>query len=160
MLYDKAGNDQYISHQYAQGNGTHMSLGILRDDAGNDIYRAYGVSQGCGHDYSLGWLQDRAGDDLYATFDLGHGAGQANGMGVLTDLLGNDRYYVMLGRNTQGYGNPRREYGSIGVFLDLDGDDKYDGNGSNNRFWTLPGSKWGGGLDKQIPRPDSTEVTK
>jgi len=161
MLYDGSGNDQYISHQYAQGNGTHMSLGILRDDAGNDIYRAYGVSQGCGHDYSLGWLQDRGGDDLYATYDLGHGAGQANGMGLLTDLTGNDRYYVVLKRNTQGYGNPRRDYGSIGIFLDLDGDDRYDGNGENNRFWTLPGSKWGGGLDRHIPigaEQDTTEA--
>lgn len=160
MLYDKSGNDQYLSHQYAQGNGTHMSLGILRDDAGNDIYRAYGVSQGCGHDYACGWLQDRAGDDLYATYDLGHGAGQANGFGIFTDLTGNDRYYVMLTGNTQGYGNPRRDYGSIGVFLDLDGDDRYDGNGSNNRFWTLPGSKWGGGLDRHIPVPGPADTAE
>ncbi len=160
MLYDKSGNDQYLSHQYTQGNGTHMSLGILRDDAGNDIYRAYGVSQGCGHDYACGWLQDRRGDDLYATQGLGHGAGQANGMGILTDLIGNDRYYVVDKHNTQGYGNPRRDYGSIGIFLDLDGDDRYDGNGSNNRFWTVPGSKWGGGLDRQIPVPDTTDTTE
>ena len=161
MLYDKSGNDQYLSHQYTQGNGTHMSLGILRDDAGNDIYRAYGVSQGCGHDYACGWLQDRRGDDLYATNDLGHGAGQANGIGIFTDLIGNDRYYVLRNNNTQGYGNPRRDYGSIGIFLDLDGADRYGGNGADNRFWTVPGSKWGGGLDRQLPSPvkaDTTEV--
>ncbi len=157
MLYDRSGNDQYLSHQYAQGNGTHMSLGILRDDAGNDIYRAYGVSQGCGHDYACGWLLDRQGNDLYASYDLSQGAGQANGFGIFTDLTGNDRYYVMLKNNTQGYGNPRRDYGSIGVFLDLDGDDRYDGNGTNNRFWTT-NSKWGGGLDRSIPVPDSAEA--
>jgi hypothetical protein len=162
MLYDKSGNDHYLSHQYTQGNGTHMSLGILRDDAGNDIYRAYGVSQGCGHDYACGWLQDRQGDDLYATNDLGHGAGQANGMGIFTDLIGDDRYYVKGKHNTQGYGNPRRDYGSIGIFLDLNGDDQYDGNGSNNRFWTIPKSKWGGGLDRQIPVPvsDSSDTAE
>jgi len=160
MLYDKSGNDQYLSHQYTQGNGTHMSLGILRDDAGNDIYRAYGVSQGCGHDYACGWLQDRRGDDLYVTQDLGHGAGQANGMGIFTDLIGNDRYYVIGKHNTQGYGNPRRDYGSIGIFLDLDGDDRYDGNGSNNRFWTVPGSKWGRGLDRQLIIPDTADTAE
>lgn len=159
MLYDKSGNDQYLSHQYAQGNGTHMSLGILRDDAGNDIYRAYGVSQGCGHDYSCGWLQDRDGNDLYVSYDLSQGAGQANGFGIFTDLVGNDRYYVMLKNNTQGYGNPRRDYGSIGIFLDLDGDDRYDGNGSNNRYWTTH-SKWGGGLDRSIQIPDTTKTTE
>lgn len=159
MLYDKSGNDQYLSHQYAQGNGTHMSLGILRDDAGNDIYRAYGVSQGCGHDYSCGWLQDRDGNDTYVSYDLSQGAGQANGFGIFTDLVGNDRYYVMLKTNTQGYGNPRRDYGSIGIFLDLDGDDRYEGNGSNNRYWTTH-SKWGGGLDRSIPVPDTTQTTE
>ncbi len=158
MLYDKSGNDQYLSHQYAQGNGTHMSVGILRDDAGNDIYRAYGVSQGCGHDYGCGWLEDRRGDDLYATNDLGHGAGQANGIGIFTDLIGNDRYSVVGKNNTGGYGNPRRDYGSIGIFLDLDGDDKYDGNGCNDCFWTIPGSKWGGGLDRHMPIPDSADT--
>jgi len=157
MLYDRLGNDQYLSHQYAQGNGTHMSLGILRDDTGNDIYRAYGVSQGCGHDYACGWLLDRQGNDLYASYDLSQGAGQANGFGIFTDLTGDDRYYVMLKNNTQGYGNPRRDYGSIGVFLDLDGDDRYDGNGTNNRFWTT-NSKWGGGLDRSIPVSDSAEA--
>jgi hypothetical protein len=160
MLYDRSGNDQYLSHQYTQGNGTHMSLGILRDDNGNDIYLAYGVSQGCGHDYACGWLQDRRGNDLYATHDLGHGAGQANGMGLCTDLIGDDRYYVRGKHNSQGYGNPRRDYGSIGIFLDLNGDDRYDGNGSNNRFWTLPGSKWGGGLDRQIPVPEVADTTE
>jgi hypothetical protein len=159
MLYDKSGNDEYLSHQYAQGNGTHMSLGILRDDAGNDIYRAYGVSQGCGHDYSCGWLQDRDGNDLYVSYDLSQGAGQANGFGIFTDLVGNDRYYVMSKTNTQGYGNPRRDYGSIGIFLDLDGDDRYDGNGANNRYWTTH-SKWGGGLDRSIPVPDTTQTTE
>ena len=157
VLYDRSGNDQYLSHQYAQGNGTHMSLGILRDDGGNDVYRSYGVSQGCGHDYSCGWLLDRDGDDTYISYDLSQGAGQANGFGVFTDVTGNDRYYVMLKTNTQGYGNPRRDYGSIGIFLDLDGDDRYDGNGANNRFWTT-NSKWGGGLDRQIPVPDTAET--
>ncbi len=159
MLYDRSGNDQYLSHQYAQGSGTHMALGILRDDEGNDVYRAYGVSQGCGHDYSCGWLLDRSGDDLYASFDLSQGAGSANGFGVFTDLLGNDRYYVMRTNNTQGYGNPRRDYGSIGIFVDTDGDDRYDGNGADNRFWTT-GSKWGGGLDRSIPRPDTTRASE
>ncbi len=159
MLYDRSGNDQYLSHQYAQGSGTHMALGILRDDEGNDVYRAYGVSQGCGHDYSCGWLLDRDGDDLYASFDLSQGAGSANGFGVFTDLIGNDRYYVMRTNNTQGYGNPRRDYGSIGIFLDTDGDDRYDGNGSNDRFWTTD-SKWGGGLDRTIPVPDTTQSTE
>ena len=150
MLYDRAGNDQYISYQYAQGAGAHMTLGVLCDDAGNDVYRAHGVSQGCGHDYSCGWLLDRAGDDVYSSYDLSQGAGSANGFGILTDLSGTDGYYVFRKANSQGYGNPRRDYGSIGLFLDIGGDDRYDGNGSNNHFWRTV-SKWGGGLDNPGP---------
>ena len=149
MIYDRSGNDQYSSYQYAQGAGAHMALGILLDEAGSDVYRAHGVSQGCGHDYSCGWLLDRGGEDIYSSESLSQGAGSANGFGIITDIGGVDGYYIFVKSNCQGYGNPRRDYGSIGLFLDLDGADHYDGNGTNNRFWRTP-SKWGGGLDREI----------
>jgi hypothetical protein len=157
MLYDGSGNDQYITYQYAQGAGAHMTLGILLDGDGDDVYRSHSVSQGCGHDYSCGWLLDISGDDIYSANNLAQGAGQANGMGIFTDVLGNDGYYVIGKNNTQGYGNPRRDYGSIGLFLDADGEDRYDGNGSNDRFWRVAG-KWGGGLDKHLPAADTAEA--
>ncbi|MDD4052537.1 MAG: hypothetical protein PHR28_11655, partial [candidate division Zixibacteria bacterium] len=149
MIYDRSGNDQYISFQYAQGAGAHMALGILLDEAGGDVYRAHGVSQGCGHDYSCGWLLDRGGEDVYSSAGLSQGAGSANGFGIITDIGGDDGYYIFVKGNCQGYGNPRRDYGSIGLFLDLDGADHYDGNGTNNRFWRTA-SKWGGGMDREI----------
>jgi hypothetical protein len=158
MIYDRSGNDQYISYQYAQGAGAHMALGILLDEAGNDVYRSHGVSQGCGHDYSCGWLLDRGGEDVYSSAGLSQGAGSANGIGIITDIGGVDGYYVFNKRDCQGYGNPRRDYGSIGLFLDLDGADHYDGNGLNNRFWQTV-SKWGGGLDREI-LPAQTGETK
>ena len=135
-----------------------MTLGMLMDKSGDDVYRSHGVCQGCGHDYSCGWLADFSGNDIYTANDLAQGAGQANGIGIFTDLTGDDGYYVFLKYNSQGYGNPRRDYGSIGLFLDDDGDDRYDGNGKNNYFWKSP-YKWGGGLDKSLPQPaDSTEA--
>lgn len=149
MIYDRSGNDQYVSYQYAQGAGAHMALGILLDEAGSDTYRSHGVSQGCGHDYSCGWLLDRGGEDIYSSESLSQGAGSANGFGIITDIGGVDGYYIFVKSNCQGYGNPRRDYGSIGLFLDLDGADHYDGNGTNNRFWRTV-SKWGGGLDREI----------
>lgn len=158
MLYDRAGNDQYISYQYAQGAGAHMAVGILLDEAGNDVYRAHGVSQGCGHDYSCGWLLDRGGNDIYSSFDLSQGAGSANGIGIVTDIGGDDGYYIFKKSNSQGYGNPRRDYGSIGFMLDLGGADHYDGNGVNDRFWRTV-SKWGGGLDREVP-PFKTREAK
>ncbi|MFH1336528.1 MAG: hypothetical protein ABII96_08420 [Candidatus Zixiibacteriota bacterium] len=146
-LMDREGNDKYVSYQYAQGAGTHLTLGVLEDSSGNDIYISHGVSQGCGHDLALGLLLDRSGNDNYITYDLSQGAGSANGFGILVDEAGNDGYSVGRDNNTQGFGNPRRDYGSIGIILDLSGRDRYNGNGKDSTWWTTP-SKWGVGIDK------------
>ena len=146
-LVDGEGNDKYVSFQYAQGAGTHLTLGILEDGSGDDVYISHGVSQGCGHDLALGFLYDKSGNDDYIACDLSQGAGSANGIGILIDEDGDDGYYVEKTHNTQGYGNPRRDYGSIGIFLDLSGNDHYDGNGKDSTWWTIP-SKWGVGIDK------------
>jgi hypothetical protein len=159
ILYDSSGNDNYQSFQYAQGAAAHMTLGTLIDDGGDDNYFARGVSQGCGHDYSCGLLLDRKGNDTYTSYDLSQAAGSANGAGVLVDTSGNDRYFIRLPRNSQGYGNPRREFGSIGLFIDLGGDDQYDGNGRNNYYWRTH-SKWGGGMDIELHPTDTTGETE
>jgi hypothetical protein len=143
-IVEHAGNDNYIAYQYAQGSGIHIALGVLIDEAGDDNYVAKGVSQGCGHDLSLGFLLDKSGSDTYAAFDLSQGAGSANGIGVLVDEQGDDTYAVKRQHNTQGYGDFRREYGSIGVLLDLFGADSYS-SGKDQEFW-LKG-KYGIGVD-------------
>jgi hypothetical protein len=159
LVYDSSGNDHYHSFQYAQGSGTHMSAGILIDDSGNDVYFGKGLMQGCGHDYACGIILDRAGDDTYTAYDLSQGAGSANGAGLLIDNAGDDRYSVKETSNTQGYGNPRRDFGSIGLFMDLGGADQYYGNGRDNHYWRLD-SKWGAGMDIEVNPPDSSEGKK
>ena len=159
LICDSSGHDQYLAHQYAQGAATHMTLGLLLDTDGNDFYRGKGLMQGCGHDYSCGLILDRRGDDIYHAYDLSQAAGSANGIGILIDSRGDDAYYVMKSHNTQGYGNPRRDFGSIGLFLDLAGEDRYDGNGADNGIWKTD-SKWGGGMDWQFSLPDSAENEK
>lgn len=146
IICDSAGNDNYQCYQYGQGTATHMCLGVLIDNYGNDVYQGKGLMQGCGHDYACGLILDRHGDDLYDAYDLSQGAGSANGAGVLIDLEGDDRYFVKKFDNTQGYGNPRRDFGSIGLFIDLGGKDIYHGNGRDNYYWRTD-SKWGGGMD-------------
>ena len=145
-LYDADGNDRYIGFQYAQGAATHLTAACLFDRAGDDIYSSKGVSQGCGHDWAAGLLIDAAGNDRYDCTDLSQAAGSANGVGVLIDDSGDDTYEAISYLNTQGYGNPRREYGSIGLFLDLSGKDRYLGPGADNKVW-LSRSLWGVGVD-------------
>ncbi|HUV31914.1 MAG TPA: hypothetical protein VMY05_12625 [Acidobacteriota bacterium] len=157
VIYDSCGNDNYQCFQYGQGAATHMSLGILINDLGNDVYFGKGLMQGCGHDYSCGIILDRAGDDTYTAYDLSQAAGSANGAGVLIDNGGDDRYFSKNPRNTQGYGNPRRDFGSIGLFIDLGGSDQYAGNGRDNYYWKTD-SKWGGGMDIELHPPDSAQT--
>ncbi|MFH1550079.1 MAG: PDZ domain-containing protein [Planctomycetota bacterium] len=127
ILRDREGSDHYYCGRYSQGAGIHLSLGALIDCNGDDSYIAYfGVSQGCGHDWSYGILEDKAGNDYYQAGYLAQGAGNDSGIGVLVDHSGNDRY-VGEGE-TQGMGvnlSRTRQAGSVGVFMDLDGDDKY-----------------------------------
>ncbi len=146
MQTDYSGNDRYLSFQYAQGAATHLCASVLVDKLGNDQYSSKGVSQGCGHDLASGMLVDYKGDDCYTAWDLSQAAGSANGFGMLIDYEGSDNYQIRGRGNTQGYGNPRRDYGSIGVFMDLMGEDYYIGNGSNNKYW-IGDSKWGVGMD-------------
>lgn len=147
ILADSSGNDQYISFQYAQGAGTHMTVGILLDILGDDVYSAKGVSQGCGHDRSAGMLIDLDGDDCYNAYDLSQAAGSANGLGFLADIRGKDTYIVRSTDNTQGFGQERRDYGSIGIFIDLGGLDGYAGGpGRDSTWWS--DSKWGVGIDQ------------
>jgi len=148
ILADRGGNDKYLSFQYAQGSATHMTLGCLYDTGGNDFYLAKGVSQGCGHDRAAGILYDKNGDDNYLAHDLSQGAGSANGIGLIADLQGIDSYLVKQTANTQGYGNPRRDYGSIGIFIDIGGaKDTYAGGPAADSTW-WSGSNWGIGIDE------------
>lgn len=159
-LVDFKGNDRYLAQQYAQGAGVHMSLGCLVDSSGNDFYFSKGVSQGCGHDLGVGMLFDLSGNDNYVAADGSQAYGSANGFGTLVDGQGNDGYYVKDKKTTQGVGNPRREYGSIAVFLDCGGNDRYDGNGGENRFWKPTGTMWGVGVDGEFGALDTAQVKK
>ena len=159
VIYDSSGNDDYNCFQYGQGAATHMTLGILVEDFGNDVYFGKGLMQGCGHDYSCGIILDRHGNDTYTAYDLSQAAGSANGAGVLIDNEGDDRYFVKNYNNTHGYGNPRRDFGSIGLFIDLGGADQYVGHGADNFYWQTD-SKWGGGMDIELNPPDTLEGNK
>jgi hypothetical protein len=147
ILADDSGNDKYLSYQYAQGCGTHMTVGCLYDGSGNDLYSGKGLMQGVGHDRSAAICYDGSGDDNYVASDLSQGAGSANGIGIQADVAGNDSYIVKSNSNTQGFGDARRDYGSIGIFIDLSGKDAYaGGNGADSTWWN--GSNWGIGIDK------------
>ncbi len=140
-IVDKGGHDKYNGYQYSQGAGIHLAVGLLKDYDGWDFYQSNGVSQGCGHDFGFGMLWDVKGNDNYSTYSLSQGAGNADGIGILIDESGTDGYLNKYPGSTRGYGNPRREYGSIGVFLDASGTDYYSQPGYDSTI--INSSNWG-----------------
>lgn len=157
-IVDKRGNDSYNAFQYAQGSGVHLAFGVLADSSGNDNYVSHGVSQGCGHDIAFGGLYDANGDDNYVIESLSLGGGNADAISLFVDGGGADGY-IARHTNTLGYSDLRREYGMIGIFLDLEGKDFYGtSRGGNDSLWT--GSYYGVGLDGNIrPRHDDASAT-
>ena len=127
-LYDQRGNDEYVARRYAQGCGLHLSMGILVDHSGNDVYSVWGVGQGVGHDLAVGVLADNSGDDLFVATWMAQGVGNGNGTGMLINRAGDDVYRAER-EDTQGYGIGSRGFGSIGVLLDLKGEDRFRHSG-------------------------------
>ena len=161
MLVDFGGDDTYRGVYYAQGAAAHFAIGSLVDHAGNDRYNDRGVLGqvlGAGRDGSVGTLLDVAGNDVYTIPKKSAGGGDMNSIGLLSDKAGDDRYVptssTYLG--TASSSNPRGEYfrqsmPTIGVFVDLDGEDDYgvrSGPKNNARWFHQSGpSNWGFGLD-------------
>ncbi len=119
VLYDKEGNDVFQGGVYAQGVGYWYALGILIDKGGNDFYDAVYYPQGSGIHLAGGFLYDEAGEDnYYSKHGPGQGAGHDYGVGFLVDRGGDDRYSV------EG-GNGLALTNSVGIFLDVSGNDNY-----------------------------------
>lgn len=127
FLLDDAGHDSYRVYHYGQGSGIHLSLGLLSDGEGDDDYSGRILVQGNAHDYAVGMLLDRRGNDTY-TADLdAQGHGMNNAIGLLLDEQGRDVYLARDTQRSQGVGQDgsQREYGSLGLLLDLEGTDTY-----------------------------------
>ncbi len=126
ILYDNSGNDRYNGGVYAQAVAYWYALGIIIDKEGNDFYTAVYYPQGSGIHLAGGFLYDQSGEDhYYSKHGPGQGAGHDYAVGFLVDRAGNDSYSVE-GGNGLGLTN------SVGVFLDVSGDDRYERRNSSS----------------------------
>jgi len=136
LLYDSAGNDTYEMTQYGQGSGIHLAVGGLIDVAGNDSYTMHsGLGTGGSHDYAASVLHDRGGNDQYFGNTSCNGGSLTNSAVIFIDRSGDDTY---AGRRSGGinFGRPARGFPSIGILIDLDGNDDYLGIMDNGMLWT------------------------
>ncbi|MBN2790774.1 MAG: HEAT repeat domain-containing protein [Candidatus Delongbacteria bacterium] len=145
VLYDFKGNDNYISYQYSIGSGVHLAFGTVIDLEGDDSYKSKGVSIGCGHDYAGGMFFDLKGNDSYQAESLSIGAGNADAISIFFDGQGDDLYGAHQA-NTMGWSDWRRDTGYISLFIEMSGNDKYGSAfGANNQKWYQ--ATWGVGMD-------------
>lgn len=154
ILIDDEGNDRYDAQVYAQGCGIHLSTGVLIERGGSDFYNCTfgGNAQGAAHDWAVGLLLDKNGSDVYVGRGNNQGSAITNAFALFIDNEGDDVYQTTKGGG-QGYGGAARDSYSIGLFLDLGGNDFYSeefmntgcGNGNDKR-WTK-GEK-GAGIDE------------
>ncbi|MEO0102087.1 MAG: hypothetical protein ABIK81_00085 [candidate division WOR-3 bacterium] len=157
MLFDNEGNDQYLATEYAQGAGIHLASGILVDRNGNDnYYSRLGPAQGEGHDFSVGILIDRDGDDHYYTSG-GQGIGLTNSFGLFLDAKGDDTYLTREKEFGQGWANPSRGFGGIGIFLDLGGEDLYPKDLKPEEITYFFKGFYGAGIDQKGKKEEKEE---
>ncbi len=151
LLYDGGGNDVYEMTQYGQGSGIHLAVGGLVDEGGNDTYVMHaGLGQGGSHDYAVSILHDRGGNDRYLGSTSCNGSGLTNSVGLHIDRAGDDVY---AGRKKGGvnFGRPARGFSSLGLLIDLGGNDDYLGLMDGEGAWRH--ADMGVGLDLEPPPP-------
>ncbi|MBT5420115.1 MAG: hypothetical protein HOK80_04430, partial [Candidatus Cloacimonetes bacterium] len=161
ILVDGGGNDSYNAAQYAQGAGIHLAVGALWERGGDDQYHSRnGVVGGTAHDLSVAMLVDESGDDNYIVSG-GYGIALTNSFALFIDKLGNDMYSTW---EDYSFGSVRwaRGFAGCGIFMDLEGRDRYSRNtlAKDGNLWTHNG--WGIGidLDRDIVTKPAEEKTE
>ena len=161
ILVDGGGNDSYNAAQYAQGAGIHLAIGALWEQGGDDQYHSRnGVVGGTAHDLSVAMLVDESGDDNYIVSG-GYGISLTNSFALFIDKLGNDMYSTW---EDYSFGSVRwaRGFAGCGIFMDLEGKDRYSRNtlAKDGGLWTHNG--WGIGidLDRDIVTKPAEEVVE
>ena len=123
VIDDMSGNDQYIAGEFSQGGGYYFGLGMIRDHAGHDIYHANRYGQAFAAHQAAGILIDDAGDDTYWSMTAASQSGVWDeSVTLLLDKAGNDSY------RCDGLGIGAASMQAIGIFIDLEGDDRYSAN--------------------------------
>ncbi len=123
VVDDMSGNDQYIAGEFSQGGGYYFGLGMIRDHAGHDIYHANRYGQAFAAHQAAGILIDDEGDDTYWSMTAASQSGVWDeSVTLLLDKAGNDSY------RCDGLGIGAASMQAIGIFIDLEGDDRYSAN--------------------------------
>lgn len=109
---------------FGDGHSLAGGIGFLVEGDGDDTYYGNVYSQGAGYWWALGFLEDRGGNDSYRCIWYSLGSAPHFALGSCVDLKGNDKYNIGNEDTKCQYQADARD-GSIGFFIDGEGDDEY-----------------------------------
>ena len=154
ILHDQAGNDVYRGTVWSQASGAHFCIGTLVDEAGNDQHLTdvtANNSLAFAHDFTIAILLDAGGDDVYDVRQHGIAYSINRSVAMLIDTAGNDLYRSHdtmrpgFAQNSPhfrargGVSTYFAETTSIGLFLDIGGQDSYwNDTLKNDTHWLDP----------------------
>jgi len=152
-LHDGGGNDEYHGVAYSQGSGAHFCVGVLVDEGGDDQHLAEENSHSdmaWAHDFTVAILLNVGGNDRYSVRDGGLAYSINRSVAMLVDIGGDDVYQTEevprpgFARNDErfrargGVSTYFADTTSLGLFLDVGGQDTYWGDLSNDSHWLDP----------------------
>lgn len=167
ILYDGRGDDLYRSCYFTQASGAHYAIGALIDEDGDDrhlLFETAGAALGFGWDFTVALFLDRRGKDRYEGKIISMGVAEVRSNAFFFDLGGNDQYRMGMETLKWGASDFREDYRtpnpyspymhythslSLGLFVDADGQDRYEEVSKNgevreapkqrdNRIWLQP----------------------
>ncbi len=150
LLWDGAGNDEYRANGWASASGAHFCIGAVVDEAGDDLHAvAQNWGPAFGHDFTVAVLLDAAGQDRYECGGEGVGHSINRSVALCLEAGGDDRYVFKTEGKRPGLAtfDPRfldrsgpsvywTESTSIGLFLDVGGQDEYPAGCANDAVQT------------------------
>ncbi len=154
ILHDRAGNDIYRGSVWSQASGAHFCVGVLVDEAGDDQHLVEATANNSlafAHDFTVALLVDVGGNDLYDVRQHGLGYSINRSVAMLIDTGGDDTYRSEktprpgFARNAErfrargGVSTYFADTTSLGLFLDVGGNDRYFNDTlKNDTHWLDP----------------------
>jgi len=161
VLHDRGGHDEYHGVAWSQGTGAHFCIGVCIDEGGDDKHLAEENTHSSvcwAHDFTIGILLNIGGDDLYDVGTGGLAYSINRSIAMLVDIGGHDVYKTDVEQREEkkhgtrpgfaqnsetfrardGVGTYFADTTSLGLFLDIGGDDTYWGDLKNSTHWLDP----------------------
>jgi hypothetical protein len=146
LLWDGSGNDEYRANGWASASGAHFCIGAVVDESGDDVHAvAQNWGPAFGHDFTVAILYDGSGNDDYECGNEGVGHSINRSVVLCLEAGGDDSYVFQTEGKRPGLTTFHERFldrtgtsvywtepTSVGLFLDVGGEDEYPAGVAND----------------------------